>query len=248
MFKYLSNISQQIGHAILHIEKYNEDYLVTLPSLHIEGLITGSPFVELEGVSYIQSSTGYTAKIDYSGRGWLSGKSNTFSASLYPEDKKKEPIYTADGQWNNTFTIKDAKTKAVVETYDPVVTKTTPLTVAPIEEQDHFETRRAWKKVADAIVQGDMDTTSYEKSIIENSQRAMRKQEKEEGREWERRFFSRTEDYSRFQTLASKVGEPINDNLTNGVWIFDAEKASSAKPPFHPGIDPLEKTESVTET
>lgn len=239
---------KQIGHAILHIDKYNEDYLFTLPSLHIEGLITGSPFVELEGVSYIQSSTGYTAKIDYSGRGWLSGKSNTFSATLYPEDKKKEPIYTADGQWNDTFTIKDAKTKAVVETYDPTVTKTTPLTVAPIEDQDHFETRRAWKKVADAIVQGDMDTTSYEKSVIENSQRAMRKQEKEEGREWERRFFSRTEDYSLFQTLASKIGEPINDNLTNGVWIFDAEKASSAKPPFHPGIDPLEQTAPATET
>lgn len=135
-----------------------------------------------------------------------------------------------------------------METYDPIVTKTTPLTVAPIEEQDDFETRRAWKKVADAIVQGDMDTTSYEKSIIENRQRAMRKQEREEGREWERRFFSRTEDYSLFKTLASKVGEPINDALTNGVWIFDAEKASAAKPPFHPGINPLEKTPSATET
>jgi hypothetical protein len=126
----------------------------------------------------------------------------------------------------------------VVDTYDPAVKKTTPLTVAPIEEQDDFESRRAWKKVADAIIKGDMDTTSYQKSIIENRQRAMRKQEKEEGREWERRFFTKTDEYTGFKSLAGKIGEAVNDNLTNGVWIFDAEKASSAQPPFHPHVSP----------
>ena len=126
----------------------------------------------------------------------------------------------------------------MVDTFDPSATKTTPLTVAPIEEQDHFESRRAWKKVADAIVKGDMDTTSYQKSIIENRQRAMRKQEKEAGHEWERRFFTRSTDYAAFKGLAAKIGEAVNDNLTNGVWIFDSEKASSAQPPFHPDVTP----------
>lgn len=175
---------QQIGHAILHIDEYDEDYLITLPSLHIEGLISGSPYVELNRCSYIQSSTGYTAKIDYSGKGWISGKSNTFSAVLYPQGKEKEAIYTADGQWNGAFVIKNAKTKEVVDTYDPEKTKVTPLTVAPIEEQDDYESRRAWKKVADAIIKGDMETTSFEKSLIENRQRELRRLEKEEGREW----------------------------------------------------------------
>ncbi|KAF2473493.1 oxysterol binding protein-like protein [Lindgomyces ingoldianus] len=223
---------KQIGHAILHIDEYDEDYFITLPSLHIEGLITGSPYVELNRCSYIQSSSGYTAKIDYSGRGWLSGKKNTFAATLYPEGKEKEPIYLVDGQWNEGFTIKDAKTKKVLDTYDPKITKVTPLTVAELEDQDEMESRRAWKKVADAIAKGDMDTTSYEKSIIENSQRELRKKEREEGREWDRRFFSRTDTYPLLQKMAAKIGEQINDNLTSGVWIFDAEKASAAKPPF----------------
>lgn len=125
-----------------------------------------------------------------------------------------------------------------MDTYDPEITKSTPLTVAPIEEQDDFESRRAWKKVAEAIAKGDMDTTSYEKSIIENRQRQMRKQEKEQGREWERRFFSRTDKYPLFEQLAAKLGEQINDNLTNGVWVFDQEKASEAKPPFHDEVKP----------
>lgn len=234
---------KQIGHAILHIDEYDEDYLITLPSLHIEGLISGSPYVELNRCSYIQSSTGYTAKIDYSGKGWISGKSNTFSAVLYPQGKEKEAIYTADGQWNGAFVIKNAKTKEVVDTYDPEKTKVTPLTVAPIEEQDDYESRRAWKKVADAITKGDMETTSFEKSLIENRQRELRRLEKEEGREWDRRFFTRTENFPLFEKLAGKIGEQINDSMTNGVWAFDQEKASQAKPPFHADV-PFFKSES----
>ena len=223
---------QQIGHAIFHIDAFNEDYLITLPSLHIEGLITGSPYVELNKSSYIQSSSGYTARIDYSGKGWLSGKKNSFTASLYPEGREKEPIYTIGGQWTGSFTICDAKTKKVVDSFDPNVTKTTPLAVAPVEQQDEMESRRAWQKVAQAISKGDMDTTSYEKSIIENQQRDMRKKEKDEGREWERRFFTRTETHPVFDALSKTIGESINDTLTNGIWMFDPEKARNSQPPF----------------
>ncbi|KAF2660433.1 Oxysterol-binding protein [Lophiostoma macrostomum CBS 122681] len=223
---------QQIGHAIYHIDEYDEDYLITLPSLHIEGLITGSPYVELNRTSYIQSSSGFTAKIDYSGKGWVSGKKNTFSATLFPDGREKEPLYTVDGQWTDEFTIKEGKGKKVVDQFSPKNTKTTPLSVASLEQQDELESRRAWKKVAAAITKGDTDTAGYEKSIIENRQRELRKKEKEEGREWSRRFFSRTDKFPMFQKLAGKIGEQVNDSLTNGVWIFDAEKASEARPPF----------------
>ena len=232
------NKLQQIGHAMLHLDGFNESYLITLPSLHIEGLITGSPYVELNSSTYIQSSSGYTARIDYSGKGWVSGKKNTFSAILYPEGKEKEVIYKADGQWNDSFQIKDAKTKAVVDTFDHKSTKTTPLIVAEIEDQDDFETRRAWKKVSDAINSGNMELTSAEKSIIENRQREMRQEEKAEGREWERKFFSRTKEFPLFEQLAKKIGESVNDDQTNGVWCFDKQKAETAKPPYHPSVVP----------
>lgn len=236
-FKTTINV-KQVGHAILHIDAYDEDYLITLPSLHIEGLIVGSPYVELNSSTYIQSSSGYTVRVDYSGKGWVSGKKNSFTAVLYPEGKEKDAIYKADGQWTDTFQIRDAKTKAVVDKFDHKVTKTTPLLVAPIEQQDHFETRRAWKKVADAINKGDLDTTSAEKTIIETRQREMRKQEKDEGREWERKFFTRANDFSTIERLAAKVGEAVNDTQTNGVWVFDEKKADAATTPFHPHVVP----------
>lgn len=146
---------------------------------------------------------------------------------LYPEGKEKDVLYKIDGQWTEAWQIKegDGKKAPVIDTFDPKVTKTTPLTVAPIEQQDDMETRRAWKKVSDAINKGDMDLTSAEKTIIENRQREMRKQEKEAGREWERRYFTRSDKFPLFEQLAKKVGEPINDTQTNGVWSFKANAA-----------------------
>ncbi|KAF2153965.1 Oxysterol-binding protein [Myriangium duriaei CBS 260.36] len=220
---------KQVGHAMLYLDKYNESYLFTLPALHIEGLISGSPFVELERSSYIVSSSGFTSKIDYSGRGWLSGKKNSFTASMYPTGKEKDVIYNVEGQWTDTFHVKDAH-KTTVDTYEAKKQPKTALKVAPLDQQDPLESRRAWSKVAQAIEKGDMNTTSAEKSVIEEKQRAMRRQEKEEGTEWQRRFFSRVKENANFEKLVSHVpGGSADADQTNGIWLFDPEAAKKYK-------------------
>ncbi|XTI84794.1 Oxysterol-binding protein [Cenococcum geophilum] len=90
----------QIGHAIFYINAFSKDYLITLPSLYIKGLITGLPYIN------------YTARIDYSGKGWLSRKKNSFTASLYPK---------------------------VVNNFNPNVTKTTQLIIVLVKQQDKIE-------------------------------------------------------------------------------------------------------------
>jgi oxysterol-binding protein-related protein 9/10/11 len=85
-------MQQQVGHATLRLPAYDESYTITLPSLHIEGLMSGAPYVELEKSSYIVSTSGYISRIDYSGRGWLSGKKNTFSATLAKKDAPKDVL------------------------------------------------------------------------------------------------------------------------------------------------------------
>ena len=211
--------------------------MITLPTLHIESLIYGTPFVELEKSTRIASSTGYIAKIDYSGKGWLSGKKNTFTASLYKESEgEKKPLYTVDGQWSDSFVIKNARTKEEVDRYVAHDIKTTPLRLAPVDEQDIFESRRAWRDVASAIERGDMDATSVHKSRIENAQRELRKVEKAEGREWERRFFKRvdTDDETivRLEKMLQLYGN-LDTDKTNGIWRFDRERTVDAKPPYY---------------
>lgn len=182
------------------------------------------------------------AKIDFSGKGWLSGKKNTFSAILYNErDGEKKPLYTADGQWSDGFVIKDAKTKKQIDKYSVKETKTCPFTLAPLDEQDIYESRRAWNDVATAIEKGDMDATSEAKTKIEVAQRELRKIEKQENRTWERRFFNcvdpkEDEMFMRLATMLDLTegnGSGLDTEKTNGVWRFDKEKAKDAQPPYH---------------
>lgn len=219
---------RQVGHAKYHIKEFDEDYLITLPSLHIEGIVYGSPYVELNKSSTIISSSGYVATIDYSGKGWISGKKNSFTATLTKEGCK-DPLYIIDGQWTDRFSIKEGKTKKELDSYNAKITKTTPLCVAPISEQDPLESRCAWQKVQDAIVSGDLDTTSVEKSKIENAQRELRKKEKEENREWERRYFTRVENEPVFSRLAEKREITCESDKTDGLWVFDEDKYATVR-------------------
>jgi hypothetical protein len=222
---------KQIGHAIYSIPALDETYLISLPSLHIEGLIFGSPFVELDSHTYITSSSGFTAKIDYSGKGWLSGKKNSFVATMYPTGKETETLYTITGQWTKSFEIREGSSKHgnLIETYDAEATPTTPLIVAPVEEQDPLESRRAWSKVADGIARGDMDYTGVEKSKIENEQRALRQQEQAEGRTWERRYFSQIESDPLLDKLGPVIGLSPDADKTGGIWRFDDKKAEAVR-------------------
>lgn len=236
-----------MGHAVLTITppgadkndpSQQETYVITLPTLHIESLIYGTPFVELEKTTRIVGSNGYMAKVDYSGKGWLSGKKNTFTASLYKESEgEKKPLYCAEGQWSDTFVLKNTRTKEEIDRYSVKDAKKAPFEMAPIEEQDHYESRRAWRDVAMAIERGDMDATSEAKSKIENAQRELRKVERSEGREWERRFFKRVgEDADEgFLQLAKRAHLPsdLDSDKTGGVWRFDKPRSIGAKPPYY---------------
>lgn len=252
---------KQIGHSILTLyppgSNEPETYLITLPPLHVESLLMGAPFMEIGKFSHLTSSSGYTAKIDYSGKGWVGGKKNSFTAALWKEGEgsEKKPLYSLDGQWSETFTIQEGagKKAPVIDTISAKSVKLSKLNLSPLEDQDMFESRRAWAKVAASVEKGDMDGTSYYKSRIEMAQRALRKREQDENRTWQRAFFSQPDDESgsikstdiherHFSALAknlttgqgsSNAWEGVAPEKTNGVWRFDAAKAKVAQKPFH---------------
>ncbi|RFU33318.1 hypothetical protein B7463_g2989, partial [Scytalidium lignicola] len=216
------------GYNILHLDKYDEDYLITLPHVHVEGLITGTLAPELSGTSYIRSSSGYHSKIDYNGKGWLSGKKNSVTATVFHESEPNKPLYTVDGQWCENLSFTDARTKKELFKMNANHLKRTPLTVAPIELQGPMESRKAWQPVAEAIHRGDFFTVGREKSKIENEQRELRKMEKSEGREWQRKFFKRADR----DEVVDKILKGARDeksiradmDCVHGFWTFDEIK------------------------
>ncbi|KAK9493635.1 hypothetical protein V1508DRAFT_461205 [Lipomyces doorenjongii] len=209
---------RQVGHAVLYIKKFDEYYYITLPTLHIEGLFYGAPYVELEQKTLIQSSSGYCASIEYSGKGYFSGKKNTFKAKLYAPDQSSL-LYTISGQWSGKSTIMTEKKKSESVFYDAMEHKVVPLVVKPLEQQAEYESRRAWEKVAAAVQIMDYDTIHVEKSKIENQQRELRKKEKEEGVEWQRRYFELIEDEGPLKDVAELAGVEPDEK----VWRFNRE-------------------------
>lgn len=235
---------RQFGHALLEFRNLNENYLITLPPLHIEGMLAFSPFVELEQKSYIQSSAGYYAVIEYTGKGYFSGKKNSFKCRIFNnfnESKKKElALYTISGQWSDKSTIiKGASTPSSSKDkvfFDASASNPQPLTVKPIDEQHPLESRKAWLEVANAIKLGDYDLIHDTKSELENNQRELRKLEEKKNEKWARRWFDEV-DYSTDKVSSdddiflklSKMANLSIKNVASGVDIDSSKNNDTDK-------------------
>jgi oxysterol-binding protein-related protein 9/10/11 len=232
---------KQVGHAILHIDRYNEDYLLPLPDVKAKGFLSGNPYPEINGSYHIISSSGFTSEIKFSESGVFSGARNRFTATLYrTEDQTKNPIYTVTGQWSGRYVFRDASNGTVIDTYDASTTRPAPISLPDLPDQDPFESRKAWNDVIQALRKGDMQGTIAAKSKLENAQRALRRKEAAEGTKWEPLYFSKRKgEYPIFDALAASQCIPLNADKTGGVWRFDRDKARKAVLPYRGMLTPL---------
>lgn len=244
---------KQVGHAIVSIDAYDETYLVPLPDVKVRGFLSGRLYPEVLGTYTIVSSSGYVSEMTFSGAGVFRGKKNTFEARLYrKEDPKKTALYEVAGVWSEGWTVKDCTTGAVLERYDvdAVENRPAPMDLAPVAEQDPWESRRAWRGVIDALDRGDFRETVAEKSKLEQAQRRMRAEEKKQSgsggsaKEWEPLFFRSKAggEHDAFHRLAQGTSWKLHDDKTKGVWRVDDAKISGSgrvQRPFRGGCTPL---------
>ena len=231
----------QTGHSMFHLSKFDEDYLVPFPNFKVKGFFSAHLYPEIYGTYYIVSSSGYTSEITYSGKGIFGGAKNHFEAKVYrQDDENKKPIYTVKGCWSESFSIFDGPTGNLIKTWSPEQHTASPLDETPIEQQDAWETRRAWAEVISALKSGDLSRASAEKHKVEEAERSIWKANPNYVDNWEPLFFTAGhEPRSDIEVLASKIpGWDIGSERTKGVWRFDREKAARAKKPYHDGRDP----------
>ncbi|KAF9445032.1 oxysterol binding protein [Macrolepiota fuliginosa MF-IS2] len=217
-----SIIVRQIGHAILTVG--NQEYLITLPKLRIDGLWYGSPYIELTDTSYIIGG-GFISTIEYKGKGYFTGKSHTFKATLnaLPGQGGSANDYTVEGLWHEKSKFTKAP-PAILNSqrhhgdggfYDADAAKQEASVLGGESDgsQGEFETRRLWALVAKGIREGDYELASREKSRIENEQRQRRKDEAAAERKWELKHFRHQESdpiYERLGRMA-KFNPPEED-------------------------------------
>lgn len=231
---------RQTGHAILHIDKYNEDYMFVVPDVKVKGFLSGHLYPEISGVYRIISSAGYISEIRFSGKGFFSGSKNSFNARIYRrDDDAKTSIYTVDGQWCDRFTIRDARTGSDVEVFSSETVPVAPIVLPELEHQDPWESRKAWASVIAALRKGDMQGTIKEKSRLEEAQRGMRKKDGA-AKCWSPVFFSQLKgDYGLFDSLASATGLQLQPERTKGVWKYRRESEQEAEKPYHGELTPF---------
>ena len=200
----------------------------------VKGLFTGHPYPDLVGDITIHSSGGFTARAEFSGKGWLSGKHHSVNATVHANGDKNV-LYSVQGSWANELTVKDVPRDTVLETIRFSRTDQVPIITLPVAEQDPWETHRAWEDTADAIIAGDASKAGAAKSRIENGQRRIRIKEREEGRVWKSRFFKTTSSSGLLAELVKRGSISLEGNNNNGrIWRFDEGPRQAARP-FYDG-------------
>lgn len=195
-----SIIVRQNGHATVTVDVAGgrkESYLITLPRLSIQGLIWGSPYIELTETTAIVSDTGCIANIEYKGKGWVSGKPHSYKATISENGKT---VRSYEGSW-----VGIGKVSKTEEVFTDATVPKEEIQVKPIEAQGDWESRKLWAKVANGIRTGNYDEASKEKTRIENEQRQRRKDEAAAGTEWKLVYFDYVESDPTYRALAKNI-------------------------------------------
>ncbi|KAK3348782.1 hypothetical protein B0T25DRAFT_459652 [Lasiosphaeria hispida] len=235
---------RQVGHAMLHLDRYDEHHLVPLPDVKVRGFLSGCMYPEITGTHSMLSSSGYVTEMKFWGEGMIRGKRNSFEAKIYrKDDPNQTSIYEVAGCWSEGWTVKDPSTGEVLEVYevDAPGNEPAPMDIASVEEQDPWESRRAWGGVLGGIENGDMRTVLAEKTRVEQAQRQMRAREAAEGDTWQPLLFrSRDgEEHDVFHELAEGTSWRLWDEKTKGVWRIDDSRATTVQRPFRGEMTPL---------
>lgn len=250
-------VVKQIGHALLTLKNHeDETYLIPLADVKVKGILSGlsGTYPELDGTYTIPCTSGYYSVIEFSGRSFLGGgKKNEFEARVYASDEdgrgQHDPIYTVSGHWNDAFTVYEGEETVEEAKREHIVLADLPTApLKPLEpklgSQDPWESRRAWRGVRRALRKGDMKAAAKAKSVLEQGQRAMRKDEEHEGRKWEPLFFKPEGDDPVAAHLYKSILKDLKPEATVAIWKFDDELwQQGIKRPFHGNLTPDNKGE-----
>ena len=191
--------------AKLHLEiEGKESYSVFSPDVYLRGVLTGEPFIELCGKASIVSSAGDACLFEFIPKGWFSGEYNNFEAKIYRhsevQHKKKkiakDVFYTIKGNWKGQMFIHkgDDTSSPAIPFFDASNPEIVRPLVRTIKNQRECESQRVWSKVAEALMKDDLRQAAVEKNEVEEAQRAIRKERKENNVVWSPKFFRQVDD------------------------------------------------------
>ncbi|KAL9633718.1 MAG: hypothetical protein Q9164_004538 [Protoblastenia rupestris] len=189
-----------------------EKYFLTQPNMYARGILFGKMKYELGDHSFVRCpENGLSADIEFKTKGYFSGTYNAIGG-IIKNDNTGETLYELSGMWSGEMVAKNVTTGQKEVLFNATVSKHTPPTVRPIEEQEERESQRLWYKTVQSIKEGNHNAATDEKSKIEDRQREETAKRQEQGIEWHPKYFRPI----RGGPGGSEEGEEDLD------WILDA--------------------------
>ena len=93
--------AEQHGNVFLYVEKFKEEYMMTLPEIYVRGILTGAPFIELCGDVAMVSSSGYGVKMRFIPKPWFSGEYDQVEAVIF-DTRSGKIHFDIWGKWSNS--------------------------------------------------------------------------------------------------------------------------------------------------
>lgn len=93
--------ADQYGNVFVYLEKFKEEYMLSLPEIYVRGILTGAPFIELTGDVAMVSSSGFGVKMRFIPKPWFSGEYDQVEAVIFDTQSGKIH-YDIWGKWSNS--------------------------------------------------------------------------------------------------------------------------------------------------
>eukprot|EP01119_Soliformovum_irregulare_P023366 TRINITY_DN814_c0_g1_i1.p1 TRINITY_DN814_c0_g1~~TRINITY_DN814_c0_g1_i1.p1 ORF type:complete len:394 (+),score=100.97 TRINITY_DN814_c0_g1_i1:121-1302(+) len=162
------------GPLSVHMPEHSEVYVLStlLPSMQIKNVILGTRRMPWDGeVTITCEASGLSAQLNYKEEGWYC--TNTIDGTIM---KDGLPIMSINGVVGETINLTDLTTKQTSVLLDHSQLKPNKISFPPTDMVDERNSLNVWKNVNTAIVNDDMPTADAEKRIIEEAQRARRRE------------------------------------------------------------------------
>ncbi|KYQ90075.1 oxysterol binding family protein [Tieghemostelium lacteum] len=197
--------SSMEGKFIYEIPRFEEEYTVEAPKITVKGVVVGSLTTEVNGCTQLTcKKSGYTAEIEFRGRGLFKNKYCLLAKIKHSNSKKA--LYTLEGFWNGTINIINQKT-AKTELFFDLANKVNHQPILPVDadQPDNFS-RKVWKQVIHHLNIDNEDEAQNQKHAVEENQRVLAKSR--EGKPWTPNLFIKSDTtylYSKLQDLKKDI-------------------------------------------
>ncbi|CAD5126020.1 DgyrCDS14196 [Dimorphilus gyrociliatus] len=160
-----------VGNIKIRLDEFDEEYLLTYPSIYVKSLLT-NPLIELgDKVSIKCPKSGYNATLEFSTRNQAEERVHFVNGEIR-EPENSNVIMKINGEWKNSikFVKLDGDNKEYI--LDLKEISTFKKRVRPIESQNDKESRKVWRDITQSLRKNDFVQANKLKTKLENSQRA----------------------------------------------------------------------------